>query len=70
MEPQEDDQLLTTEEAAKLAGVAPRTLMRWRDKERRLQSYETRRDIVEARPGIGWRRSEVLKAAGKPDDIV
>ena len=39
--------------------------MRWRDKEQRLQSYPTRRSVVEARPGIGWKRDdEVLKAAG------
>lgn len=67
---QAETELLTTEEAAKLAGVSARTLIRWRDEEKRLQSYPTRRPVIEARPGVGWRRSEVLKAAGKPVDEV
>ena len=70
MNAQEDDQLLTTEEAAALIGVSPRTLMRWaKGDEPKIQSYPTRRAVTEARPGIGWRRSEVLKVAGKPDNV-
>lgn len=63
---QGDEDLLTTAEAAQLAGVSPRTLIRWRDREQRLQSYPVRHAVVEARPGIGWKREEVLRAAGKP----
>lgn len=66
---QDDDELLTTEEAAQLAGVSPRTLLRWRDKDQRVQSYPTQRTVTEARPGVGWRRSEVLAAAGKSDNV-
>lgn len=66
---QNDEELLTTEEAARLAGVSARTLLRWRDQENRVQSYPTRRTVTEARPGVGWRRSEVLAAAGKSDNV-
>ena len=60
-----DDDLLTTAEAAKLAGVSARTLIRWRD-DGKLESVPIRRPAIDARPGTGWRRAAVLRVAEKP----
>ena len=64
-----DDDLLTTADAAKLAGVSARTLIRWRD-DGKLESVPIRRPVIEARPGIGWRRADVLRVVEKPVEPV
>lgn len=65
----ENDELLTTEQAAALAGVSQRTLARWR-KLGKIEPQRGRIRVVESRPGLGWKREDVLRVAGLSSDEV